>query len=157
RIEKAAGYLVAMVELKQVKPPSQAKVNLFTKRVSSLLDQLAKLNPGPNYDDFLAAVKAADPEHPERQADIIAAKFPGSITVEQKQSILEIFEPLERLNKVCEIIELEIEKIKVDRTIQGRVRRQMEKAQREYYLNEKIKAIQKELGRKDEKTELEEL
>ncbi|MBI1745565.1 MAG: endopeptidase La [Acidobacteria bacterium] len=157
RIEKTGGFLTGTIDLKQPKPASPAKLTLFSKRITSLLDQLAKLNPGPNYDDFLAAVKSADPDHPERQADIIASKFPGSITVEQKQSILEIFDQTERLNKICEIIELEIEKIKVDRTIQGRVRRQMEKAQREYYLNEKIKAIQKELGKKDEKTELEEL
>src|SRR5437899_11005216 len=57
----------------------------------------------------------------------------------------------ERVEKINEIIEVEIEKIKVDRNIQGRVKRQMEKAKKEYYLNEKMKAIQKELGRKDEK------
>ena len=60
------------------------------------------------------------------------------------------------MEKICEFIEIEIEKIKMDKSIQGRVRRQMEKAQREYYLNEKIKAIQKELGR-GEKDEIEEL
>ena len=60
------------------------------------------------------------------------------------------------MTKICESIEIEIEKIKMDRSVQGRVRKQMEKAQREYYLNEKVKAIQEELGRGD-KDELEEL
>jgi ATP-dependent Lon protease len=61
------------------------------------------------------------------------------------------------IEKINEIIEVEMEKIKVDRNIQGRVKRQMERAQKEYYLNEKMKAIQKELGRKDEKSELDDL
>ncbi|HOK48038.1 MAG TPA: endopeptidase La, partial [Bryobacteraceae bacterium] len=78
------------------------------------------------------------------------------LTVEEKQELLEIFDPLERLNRVADILDIEIEKLSVDRTIQGRVKRQMEKAQKEYYLNEKIKAIQKELGR-GEKSEFDEL
>jgi ATP-dependent Lon protease len=59
---------------------------------------------------------------------------------------------VDRLTRLADILEIEIEKLNVDRTIQGRVKRQMERAQREYYLNEKIKAIQKELGR-NEKSE----
>ena len=76
--------------------------------------------------------------------------------LEEKQLLLEITDPIERMEKICDLIEVEIEKIKMDKSIQGRVRKQMEKAQREYYLNEKIKAIQKELGRND-KDEIEEL
>ena len=68
----------------------------------------------------------------------------------------EIFDPIDRLTRVAEMLDIEIEKLNVDRTIQGRVKRQMEKAQKEYYLNEKIKAIQKELGR-GEKSEIDEL
>ena len=63
---------------------------------------------------------------------------------------------MDRLTRVAEMLDIEIEKLNVDRTIQGRVKRQMEKAQKEYYLNEKIKAIQKELGR-GEKSEFDEL
>src|SRR5215468_4650902 len=75
---------------------------------------------------------------------------------EEKQELLEIFDPIDRLTRVAEMLDIEIEKLSVDRTIQGRVKRQMEKAQKEYYLNEKIKAIQKELGR-GEKSEFDEL
>src|ERR1700726_3265507 len=78
------------------------------------------------------------------------------LTIEEKQELLEIFDPIDRLTRVAEMLDIEIEKLNVDRTIQGRVKRQMEKAQKEYYLNEKIKAIQKELGR-GEKSEFDEL
>jgi ATP-dependent Lon protease len=78
------------------------------------------------------------------------------LTIEEKQELLEIFDPIDRLTRVAELLDIEIEKLNVDRTIQGRVKRQMERAQKEYYLNEKIKAIQKELGR-GEKSEFDEL
>jgi len=78
------------------------------------------------------------------------------LTIEEKQELLEIFDPIDRLTRVAEMLDIEIEKLNVDRTIQGRVKRQMERAQKEYYLNEKIKAIQKELGR-GEKSEIDEL
>ena len=79
-----------------------------------------------------------------------------NVSIEEKQELLEIFDPVDRLTRLADILEIEIEKLNVDRTIQGRVKRQMERAQREYYLNEKIKAIQKELGR-NEKSEIDEL
>jgi ATP-dependent Lon protease len=78
------------------------------------------------------------------------------LSIEERQELLEIFDPVDRLTRVAEMLDIEIEKLNVDRTIQGRVKRQMEKAQKEYYLNEKIKAIQKELGR-GEKSEFDEL
>ena len=71
--------------------------------------------------------------------------------VEEKQNLLEIVAPLERLGRIVAVLEAEVDKLQVDRRIQSRVKKQMEKAQKEYYLNEKMKAIQRELGRKDEK------
>ncbi|MBI2828062.1 MAG: endopeptidase La, partial [Acidobacteria bacterium] len=89
-------------------------------------------------------------------ADTIAAHL--LVGVDEKQNLLEIISPLERLNRIAGILEIEVDKLQVDRRIQSRVKKQMEKAQKEYYLNEKMKAIQKELGRKDEKgTEIDEL
>ena len=79
------------------------------------------------------------------------------LSVEDKQGLLEIYPTHERLMRLAELLEIEIDKLNVDRTIQTRVKRQMERAQREYYLNEKIKAIHKELGRKDDVAEIEEL
>ena len=89
-------------------------------------------------------------------ADTIAAHL--LVGVEEKQNLLEIVSPVERLNRIATVLEVEVDKLQVDRRIQSRVKKQMEKAQKEYYLNEKMKAIQKELGRKDEKgNEIDEL
>ena len=79
------------------------------------------------------------------------------IAVDEKQKLLETFSVQERLQKLIEVLEQEIEKKQLDRNIHARTKKQMDKHQREYYLNEQIKAIHKELGRKDDKAELEEL
>ena len=76
--------------------------------------------------------------------------------IEEKQELLGIFDPAARLARIADVLDIEIEKLDLDRNIQSRVKRQMERAQKEYYLNEKIKAIQKELGR-GEKSEFDEL
>src|SRR5438309_878187 len=100
---------------------------------------------------MIAAIRV---DEPGKLADTVGANL--QLTIEEKQELLEIFDPIDRLTRVAEMLDIEIEKLNVDRTIQGRVKRQMEKAQKEYYLNEKIKAIQKELGR-GEKSEIDEL
>jgi ATP-dependent Lon protease len=93
-------------------------------------------------------------DEPGKLADTIAANL--QLTVEEKQELLNLFDPTERLARIADLLDMEIEKLNMDRSIQGRVKRQMERAQKEYYLNEKIKAIQKELGR-GEKSEFDEL
>src|SRR6202042_3085765 len=98
-----------------------------------------------------ASVRA---DEPAKLADTIAANL--QLSIEEKQYLLEVFDPENRLSKVADVLDVAIEKLNMDRTIQSRVKRQMEKAQKEYYLNEKIKAIQKELGR-GEKSEIDEL
>jgi ATP-dependent Lon protease len=95
-------------------------------------------------------------EDASRAADSIAAHL--SLSLENKQSILEIFEPVARLEKLLSILESEIEILQVERRIRSRVRKQMERGQKEYYLNEQMAAIQKELGEQDEfKAEIVEL
>jgi ATP-dependent Lon protease len=122
-------------------------------KVVSLFEQYVKLSNNLHYDAMIAAVKVDDPG---KLADTIAAHL--LVGVDEKQNLLEINSPLERLNRIAAILEAEVDKLQVDRRIQSRVKKQMEKAQKEYYLNEKMKAIQKELGRKDEKgNEIEEL
>ena len=150
-VVESGGFLRAEVILDQVAKVSKAKVSLLTKRLNSLFEEFAKLNPNLNYETIVQASQSTDAE---RLADTIAANLP--VTVEDKQSLLEVADPVERMERICEFIEVEIEKVKMDKSLQGRVRRQMEKAQREYYLSEKMKAIQKELGR-GEKDEIEEL
>jgi ATP-dependent Lon protease len=150
-VEESGGFFRAEVIFDPVAKISKAKVSLLTKRLSSLFEEFAKLNPSINYETIVQAAQSTDAE---RLADTIAANLP--VAVEDKQSLLEVADPVERMERICEFIDVEIEKVKMDKSLQGRVRRQMEKAQREYYLSEKMKAIQKELGR-GEKDEIEEL
>ncbi len=152
RISSEPGFFVADVELLEEASIASARTNLLVKRLQSVFEQFSKLSHHVNYDAILNAMKTLEPS---KLADNICANLP--ISIEEKQQLLEMVDLAERIEKINEIIEVEIEKIKVDRNIQGRVKRQMERAQKEYYLNEKMKAIQKELGRKDEKTELDEL
>jgi ATP-dependent Lon protease len=128
-------------------------VEATMSRVVSLFEQYVKLSNNLHYDAMIAAVRVDDPG---KLADTIAAHL--LVGVDEKQNLLEIVSPLERLNRIAGILEAEVDKLQVDRRIQSRVKKQMEKAQKEYYLNEKMKAIQKELGRKDEKgNEIDEL
>ena len=121
------------------------------QRVTSLFEQYVKLCQALNYETMISAVRMEDPA---KLTDVISANL--QLSIEEKQELLEIFDPAERLTRIADVLDIEIEKLNVDRTIQSRVKRQMEKAQKEYYLNEKIKAIQKELGR-GEKSEFDEL
>ncbi len=143
------------VVVKVVAKPREAggEAETTMTRVVSLFEQYVKLSNNLHYDAMIAAVRVDDPN---KLADTIAAHL--VVGVDEKQNLLEIISPLERLNRIAGILEAEVDKLQVDRRIQSRVKKQMEKAQKEYYLNEKMKAIQKELGRKDEKgNEIEEL
>jgi ATP-dependent Lon protease len=152
RYSNDPGFFVADVELLDEISSSSARTNLLIKRLQTVFEQFSKLSHHVNYDAILNAMKTLEPS---KLADNICANLP--IGIEEKQQLLEMVDLAERIEKINEIIEVEMEKIKVDRNIQGRVKRQMERAQKEYYLNEKMKAIQKELGRKDEKSELDDL
>jgi ATP-dependent Lon protease len=145
------GFFRAALKLVPVKSEPSPAVEQAVSRVTSLFEQYVKLAQNLNYDTMIAAARGDDPA---KLSDTIAANL--QIPVEEKQELLEIFDPLERLNRVAEVLEIEIEKLNVDRNINTRVKRQMERAQKEYYLNEKLKAIQKELGR-GEKSETDEL
>ncbi|HWG58047.1 MAG TPA: endopeptidase La [Candidatus Acidoferrales bacterium] len=145
------GFFRATVRLSPVKSEPGPQLEQAQSRVTNLFEQYVKLSQSLNYDTMIAAVRVEDPG---KLADAIAANL--QIPVEEKQELLEIFEPLERLNRIADVLEVEIEKLNVDRSINTRVKRQMERAQKEYYLNEKMKAIQKELGR-GEASEIEQL
>jgi ATP-dependent Lon protease len=145
------GFFRAMVRTAGFKVEPGPQLDALISRVTSLFEQYVKLSQNLNYETMIAAVRVDDPG---KLADTVGANL--QLTIEEKQELLEIFDPIDRLTRVAEMLDIEIEKLNVDRTIQGRVKRQMEKAQKEYYLNEKIKAIQKELGR-GEKSEIDEL
>ena len=151
KITNDEGYFQVQTRTVSYRIVSTPSLEQLNQRVNSLFEQYVKLNQSLNYETMIAAVRVEDVG---KFTDTVAANL--SLGVEEKQELLEIFDPVDRLTRLADLLDLEIEKLNVDRTIQGRVKRQMERAQREYYLNEKIKAIQKELGR-NEKSEFDEL
>jgi ATP-dependent Lon protease len=145
------GFFRATVRTSAYKVEAGPQLEALVGRVTGLFEQYVKLSQNLNYETMIAAIRVDDPG---KLSDTVGGNLP--ISLEEKQDLLEVFDPVDRLTRVAEMLDIEIEKLNVDRTIQGRVKRQMEKAQKEYYLNEKIKAIQKELGR-GEKSEIDEL
>ncbi|WP_287495724.1 endopeptidase La [Pandoraea sp. CB10b_02] len=129
-------------------PESEA----LRRAIVAQFDQYVKLNKKipPEILTSLSGIDEAG-----RLADTIAAHLP--LKLEQKQKILEMFPVIERLEHLLAQLESEIDILQVEKRIRGRVKRQMEKSQREYYLNEQVKAIQKELGEGEEGADLEEL
>src|ERR1700674_5765262 len=150
-VSEEDGYFRATVRTFSYRIESGPQLDALISRVTNLFEQYVKISQNVNYDNMVAAVRTDDPG---KLGDTVGANL--QISIEEKQELLEIFDPIDRLTRVAEMTDIEIEKLNVDRTIQGRVKRQMEKAKKEYYLNEKIKAIQKELGR-GEKSEIDEL
>ena len=147
------GFYRVVAKLLPRQDDASDDVESAMSRVVSLFEQYVKLSNNLHYDAMIAAVRVDDAS---KLADTIAAHL--VVGVEEKQNLLEIISPLERLVRIASLLEIEVDKLQVDRGIQSRVKKQMEKAQKEYYLNEKMKAIQKELGRKEDKgSELDEL
>jgi ATP-dependent Lon protease len=145
------GFFRASIRLLSARVDPSPQVSQIVEKVTGLYEQFIKLSQSLNYDTMIAAARVDDPA---RLSDTIAANL--QLPVDEKQDLLETVDPLERLNRIGDILEIELEKLNVDRNINTRVKRQMERAQKEYYLNEKLKAIQKELGR-GEKSEIDEL
>src|SRR5436305_2412426 len=141
----------ATVRLARYTVETNTQLEAAMQRDTTLFEQYVKLCQLHNYETMIAAVRMEDAA---KQTDTIAANL--QLSIEEKQELLEIFDPAERLTRIGDVLDVEIEKLNMDRNIQSRVKRQMERAQKEYYLNEKIKAIQKELGR-GEKGEFDEL
>jgi ATP-dependent Lon protease len=145
------GFFQALVKTQTFRVEPGPQLDELLQRVAQLFEQYVKLTQNLNYESMIAATRS---DNPGKLADTVAANL--QLNIEEKQEILEIFDPVDRLTRIADLLDIEIEKLSVDRQIQGRVKRQMERAQKEYYLNEKIKAIQKELGR-GEKSEYDEL
>jgi len=129
-----------------------SEIEALRRALLSQFDQYVKLNKKiPS--EILASLTGID--EAGRLADTIAAYLP--LRLEQKQEILEIFEVQPRLERLLGLLEAELDILQVEKRIRGRVKRQMEKSQRDYYLNEQVKAIQKELGEGEDGTDLEEI
>src|SRR5882672_4548125 len=141
----------AEIELIQSEEPDSNEVEAMRRTLLAQFDQYVKLNKKipPEVLTSLSGIDGAG-----RLSDTIAAHLP--LKLEQKQQILEMFNVGRRLEQLQQL-ETEIDIMQVEKRIRGRVKRQMEKSQREYYLNEQVKAIQKELGDSEEGADLDEL
>jgi ATP-dependent Lon protease len=143
-----------VAEASAVPPDSApaAEVEAMRRALLSAFDQYVKLNKKipPEILTSLSGIDEAG-----RLADTVAAHLP--LKLEQKQQVLEMFDVKSRLEHLLSQLETEIDILQVEKRIRGRVKRQMEKSQREYYLNEQVKAIQKELGEGEEGADLEEM
>ncbi len=131
---------------------STAESEAMRRAVVAQFDQYVKLNKKIP-PEILTSISGID--DPGRLADTIAAHLP--LKLEQKQSVLDLHDVHARLENLLEQLEREVGILQVEKRIRGRVRRQMEKSQREYYLNEQVKAIQKELGEGEDGADIEEI
>ena len=143
-----------IAEVTPVPPDAAVKpeIEALRRAVTQQFDQYVKLNKKipPEILTSIAGIDDAG-----RLADTIAAHLP--LKLENKQSVLDLFAVDKRLEKLLEQLEHEVDILQVEKRIRGRVKRQMEKSQREYYLNEQVKAIQKELGDGEEGADMEDL
>jgi ATP-dependent Lon protease len=152
RVEDMRSLFVASVRPVPVAEAPTHELEAMRRAIIAQFDQYVKLNKKipPEILGSLAGIDEAG-----RLADTIAAHLP--LKLEQKQEVLEMFDTGARLEKLLGQLEGELDILQVEKRIRGRVKRQMEKSQREYYLNEQVKAIQKELGEGEEGADLEEM
>jgi len=142
----------ARIEPVEASVAPEGEVQALMRTVFAQFDQYVKINKKipPEILTSLSSIDDAG-----RLADTITAHLP--LKLEEKQKILEMFDIAKRLEHLLGLLEAELDILQVEKRIRGRVKRQMEKSQREYYLNEQVKAIQKELGEQDENAEMDEL
>ena len=145
-------YFVANVTPVPPELDTKPEIEALRRAVTQQFDQYVKLNKKipPEILTSIAGIDDAG-----RLADTIAAHLP--LKLEDKQSVLDLYAVDKRLEKLLEQLEHEVDILQVEKRIRGRVKRQMEKSQREYYLNEQVKAIQKELGDGEDGADMEEL
>ena len=151
-IQTLDGMFVAQASATAVEEGVDHEVEALRRAVIAQFDQYVKLNKKipPEILTSIAGIEEAG-----RLADTIAAHLP--LKLEQKQEVLEMFDIRSRIERLLSQLETEIDILQVEKRIRGRVKRQMEKSQREYYLNEQVKAIQKELGEGEDGADFEEL
>ncbi len=151
RQQPGAGYEADVEEL-AAQAVADPKVNRYLANLTNLFQQYARLSQQIGAEGVLGELHTEDPD---LFADTLAAALP--VATAEKQKLLEVTNPLERLQQLNDLLDMEVEKLNIDRRLNAKVKKQMEKAQREYYLSEKIKAINDELGRTDSREEYEEL
>ncbi|TDK65489.1 endopeptidase La [Sapientia aquatica] len=152
QIRELDTHFVATINPVETEESDDSEVEAMRRAIVQQFDQYVKLNKKIP-PEILASLSGIDDAG--RLADTVAAHLP--LKLDQKQEILEIFSVAKRLEHLLGQLEGELDILQVEKRIRGRVKRQMEKSQREYYLNEQVKAIQKELGEGEEGADLEEI
>ncbi len=145
-VSDSEGGAEAEVEVLDIDYPMSEELQMYMSKVLSIFEQYAKMSHHLAFEGLMSTLKVDDPD---RFADTLAAHL--MVSTPEKQALLELVNPYERLQRLHDLIDVEVEKINIDKRINVKVKKQMEKAQKEYYLNEKIKAIHQELGRKDDR------
>ena len=145
-------YLIANIRLENKKTKINSKIKALTKVVIEQFEEYVKVNKKLS-SDLNNNLKSIN--DPNKLSDLVSVNL--SISLEQKQELLELISLEERLDKIYSYLVSEIDSFQVEKKIKGRVKRQMEKTQKEYYLNEQMKAIQKELGENEEIDEISEI
>ena len=152
KFDDSGNFWSADINVIKIKEKKDKKTLAFMRSVFSQFDQYVKLNKKIPPEILTSLTSITDPG---RLADSIAANL--TLKLSEKQNILETIDIRDRLELLLNIMESEIDILQVEKRIRGRVKKQMEKSQREYYLNEQVKAIQKELGEQDDAADLDEL
>ncbi len=147
-VDAESGAIEAELEVFEVALELDETLEKYMERVLGVFEQYAKMSQHLAFEGLASTIKADDPD---RFADQLAAHL--LVSTAQKQQLLELLNPYERLQRLHDLLDVEVEKVNIDKRINVKVKKQMEKAQKEYYLNEKIKAIHNELGRSDDKAD----
>ncbi|HIF02317.1 MAG TPA: endopeptidase La [Nitrospinaceae bacterium] len=153
KFSKTTDFYQVEVEPVQENEQTTPELKALMRSVSNVFEQYVKLNQKIPLEAVSSTINIIEPH---RYSDTIAAYMP--FPSNEKQSLLETFNPGDRLEKLLSTLKSEMEILKIEKKVHGRVRKQMERSQKEFYLNEQLKAIQKELGKRDEfKTDIDEL
>ncbi|MCP4203865.1 MAG: endopeptidase La [bacterium] len=147
-LHEEEGAFTATVEVFEVDLEVDEGLEKYMARVLNVFEQYAKMSQHLAFEGLASTIKT---DEPDRFADQLAAHL--LVSTSEKQELLELLSPYERLQHLHDLLDVEVEKVNIDKRINVKVKKQMEKAQKEYYLNEKIKAIHNELGRTDDKND----
>jgi ATP-dependent Lon protease len=135
-LQEVEGALLAEVEAYEIEFPIDEKLELYINKVLGVFEQYAKMSHHLAFEGLVSTIKLDDVD---QFTDQLAAHL--MVSTAEKQSLLELLNPYERLQRLHDLLDVEVEKVNIDKRINVQVKKQMERAQKEYYLNEKIKAI----------------
>lgn len=143
-VSDEAYFLVDVMEFQESQGEADLELEALRRSVLGVFDEYIKANPKVAPETLMTV---SDIEDVSRFADVVASNL--TVKIEEKQEILSLFDVKERLDKIYEILSRELEILEIERKINSRVRKQIDKSQKEYYLREQLKAIQRELGEKE--------